>query len=55
MAHLNREFAHAQWEIILDDELIKAIVEGLVIKCCDGVLRRFFIRIFTYATDYPEK
>ncbi|TEB18199.1 hypothetical protein FA13DRAFT_1649583, partial [Coprinellus micaceus] len=43
------------WEIILDDELIKAIVEGLVIKCCDGVLRRFFIRIFTYATDYPEK
>lgn len=55
MAHLNREVFHAQWVIILDDELLKAIVEGIVIKCPDGEFRRFFIRIFTYAADYPEK
>ncbi|KAJ3535522.1 hypothetical protein NMY22_g6451 [Coprinellus aureogranulatus] len=55
MTYLNREVAHAQWEIILDDELLKAIVEGILIECRDGVLRRFFIRIFTYSTDYPER
>lgn len=55
MAHLNRELFHAQWGILLDDELLKAIEEGIVITCSDGVQRRFFIRIFTYSADYPEK
>jgi hypothetical protein len=55
MAHLNRELFHAQWGIMLDDELLKAIEEGIVITCSDGVQRRFFIRIFTYSADYPEK
>lgn len=54
-AHLNRECFHAQWVIILDDELLLAIREGILIKCSDGVTRRFFIRIFTYSADYPEK
>jgi hypothetical protein len=55
LTHLNREMAHVQWEAILDDELINAIVVGLKIKCLDGEWRRFFIRIFTYSTDYPER
>lgn len=55
IAHMNREYFHAQWLILLDDELLKAIIEGIVITCTDGVTRRFFIRIFTYAADYPEK
>ncbi|TEB23227.1 hypothetical protein FA13DRAFT_1640158, partial [Coprinellus micaceus] len=55
MAHLNRECFHAQWVILLDDELLKAISEGVVIECSDGVKRRFFIRILTYSTDYPER
>ncbi|KAJ3530358.1 hypothetical protein NMY22_g8609 [Coprinellus aureogranulatus] len=55
MAHMNREYFHAQWKIILDEDLLKAIVEGIVIICPDGVARRFFIRIFTYSADYPEK
>ena len=42
MAHLNRECFHAQWVILLDDELLKAISEGVVIECSDGVKRRFF-------------
>ncbi|KAJ2920916.1 hypothetical protein H1R20_g16181, partial [Candolleomyces eurysporus] len=54
-AHLNRELFHAQWAILLDDELLKAIEEGIVITCRDGIQRRFFIRIFTYSADYPEK
>ena len=55
MAHLNRECFHAQWVILLDDELLEAIKEGIVIECSDGVKRRFFIRIFTYSSDYPER
>jgi hypothetical protein len=46
---------HAQWEIILDEELLDAIINGIVIKCRDGLERRFYIRIFTYSADYPEK
>ncbi|KAJ3534489.1 hypothetical protein NMY22_g6905 [Coprinellus aureogranulatus] len=55
MAHLNRELFHEQWAILLDDDLLKAIVEGIIIRCSDGVERRFFIRIFTYSSDYPER
>ncbi|KAJ3522680.1 hypothetical protein NMY22_g11782 [Coprinellus aureogranulatus] len=54
-AYLNREFFHAQWVVILDDELVKAVVEGVVIEDSDGVKRRYFIRIFTYSADYPER
>ena len=55
MAHLNRECFHAQWVILLDDELLEAISKGVVIECGDGTKRRFFIRIFTYSADYPER
>jgi hypothetical protein len=54
-AHLNREFFHAQWIAILDDDLLEAISEGVVIECSDKKKRRFFIRIFTYSADHPEK
>jgi hypothetical protein len=40
---------------MLDDELLEAMENGLVIKCPDGVERRFYIRIFTYSADYVEK
>lgn len=55
MSFLNREVFHLQWSLLLDEELIDAIENGIVILCCDGILRRFFIRIFTYSADYPEK
>jgi Plavaka transposase len=54
-AHCGRELFHAQWAILLDDELIGAMKHGIVILCPDGMLRRFYIRIFTYTGDYPEK
>ena len=55
MAHCHRELFHTQWAIILDDEFLEAWKHGIVIRCCDGVERRFYPRIFTYSADYPEK
>ena len=55
MAHCHREAFHAQWEVLLDDDLIEAHEHGIVIQCCDGILRQFYPRIFTYSADYPEK
>ncbi len=55
MTHCHREFIHAQWKELLDDEFLEAYEHGVVIECCDGVKRRFYIRIFAYMADYPEK
>jgi hypothetical protein len=46
---------HAQWKIILNDDFIEAWKHGIIVTCCDGVKRRFYIRIFTHSGDYPEK
>ncbi|TEB19277.1 hypothetical protein FA13DRAFT_1758237 [Coprinellus micaceus] len=48
MSHCRSEAMHAQWRIILDEELLDAINNGLI-EC------RFYIRIFTYSADYPER
>jgi hypothetical protein len=55
LAHCGRELLHAQWKIILDDEFLQAYAHGVVITCSDGLQRRFYLRIFTYSADYPEK
>ena len=55
MAHCHREFFHAQWKVLLDDEFMDAYEHGIVIECCDAIKRRFYIRIFAYSADYPEK
>jgi hypothetical protein len=55
MTHCHRELFHAQWKTILDDEFMEAYAHGIVIKCADGLQRRFYPRIFTYSADYPEK
>jgi hypothetical protein len=55
MTHCRREVLHAQWMILLDDEFLEAWKHGIVVKCCDGLLRRFYPRILTYSADYPEK
>ncbi|KAJ8581094.1 hypothetical protein M405DRAFT_926351, partial [Rhizopogon salebrosus TDB-379] len=53
--HCHRELFHEQWKILLDDEFEEAYKHGIVIRCCDGIMRRFYPRIFTYSADYPEK
>ena len=55
MTFCHRELVHAQWKIIFDDEFIEAWKHGIIITCCDGLERRFYIRIFTHSGDYPEK
>ncbi|KAH6896318.1 hypothetical protein BKA70DRAFT_1438538 [Coprinopsis sp. MPI-PUGE-AT-0042] len=55
ITYCQRELFHEQWKIILDDEFMQAFDHGIVIRCLDGVERRFYPRIFTYSADYPEK
>jgi hypothetical protein len=55
LAHLKRELMHAVWDLLLTPEFIHAYVNGLVVKCYDGVERLVFPRLFTYGADYPEK
>jgi hypothetical protein len=55
MTHSRREVLHAQWDILLDDEFMEAYIHGIVIQCCDRIMRRFYLRIFTYSADYQEK
>lgn len=55
MTHCHRELLHEQWRILLDDEFLDAWQHGIAIMCFDGILRRFYPRIFTYSADYPEK
>lgn len=55
LAHCKRELMHAQLELLLDDDFLKAYKHGIVIICWDGMARRFYPRIFTYSADYPEK
>lgn len=52
---MNRELFHAQWRILLDDDFVQAYCHGIVVDCFDGVRRRFYPRILTYAADYPER
>ncbi|KIM78572.1 hypothetical protein PILCRDRAFT_11038 [Piloderma croceum F 1598] len=55
MTHCRREVLHAQWAILLDDEFREAYKHGIVIKCCDRIMRQFYPRILAYTADYPEK
>lgn len=56
LAHCRRELFQGGWyQILEDEEFLKAYVCGIVIKCSDGITRRIFPRIFCYSADYPEK
>jgi hypothetical protein len=53
--HCRRELFHGCWEILLDEDFVRAYRHGIVLRCADGMLRKVFPRIFTYSADYPEK
>ena len=55
IAHLRRELMHAIRLVLLDEEFIEAYVHGILHKFINGIVRRAFLRIFTYSADYPEK
>ncbi|KAG8749084.1 hypothetical protein FRC12_013578 [Ceratobasidium sp. 428] len=55
LTHLRRELFHQVLLLLLDDEFLRAWRHGVVIVCADGITRRVFPRLFSYAADYPEK
>ena len=55
IAHCQQELLHTQWRELLDNDFLEAYEHGVVIECCDGIKRRFYLRIFVYSADYPEK
>ncbi|KAF8960115.1 hypothetical protein BDZ97DRAFT_1922371 [Flammula alnicola] len=55
LTHCRRELMHAVWQCLLDAEFLEVYKHGIVIECPDGIRRRFYLRIFTYSADYPEK
>ena len=55
LTHCKRELMQAIWSFLLDSDFIEAYTNGMVLKFPDGVLRRVFLRLFTYAADYPKK
>ena len=46
---------HAIWRLLLDDDFVDTYTDGILIECADGIVRRFFPRLFSYSADYPEK
>ena len=55
LIHCKRELMQAIWSFLLDSDFLHVYEYGMVIKFADGVFRRVFLRLFTYAADYPEK
>jgi hypothetical protein len=55
LSHCRRELMHEVWRHLLTADFLHAYQHGIVIKCLDGIFRRFYPRIFTYSADYPEK
>jgi hypothetical protein len=56
ITHCRREVFQAAWLILIQDpEFLDAYINGMVVRCIDGVKRRLFPRFFVYSADYPEK
>lgn len=55
MTHCRRELFQGVWFIFLDKEFVRAWKNGIIVMFPDGVVRRVFLRIITYAADYLEK
>ena len=55
LMHCKHELMQAIWLFLLNSDFLHAYEYGMVIKFADGVFRRVFLRLFTYAADYPEK
>ncbi|KIJ48727.1 hypothetical protein M422DRAFT_247583 [Sphaerobolus stellatus SS14] len=53
--HCRREMVQAVWKLLLDKDFKEAYRHGIIVQCADGIFRRIYIRLMTYAADYPEK
>lgn len=56
LSFLRRELWQDIWtKLLLTDGLKEAYENGILVKCADGIMRRLYIRFFTYSADYKEK
>lgn len=55
LTHLRRELAHAIWQLLLNEDLLRAYTEGEAMELLDGIMRAMFPRFLFYSADYPEK
>ncbi|KAJ7467308.1 hypothetical protein B0H11DRAFT_1732841, partial [Mycena galericulata] len=56
LSFLRRELWQEIWtKLLLTDGLKEAYENGILVKCADGIMRRLYIRFFTYSADYKEK
>ncbi|KAG6808669.1 hypothetical protein H0H92_003308 [Tricholoma furcatifolium] len=54
--HLKRDLFQKIWELLLScEDFREAYHKGLVMKCSDGIWRRFFPRFWAYLADYVER
>ena len=44
LTHLHRDLAHAIWQLLLDEDLMRAYTEGEAIKLLDEIMRAMFPR-----------
>ena len=40
---------------MIDEELLNAMANGIIVSCPDGLQRCFYPHFLTYSADYPEK
>ncbi|KAF8883752.1 hypothetical protein CPB84DRAFT_1686207 [Gymnopilus junonius] len=55
ITHMKRKIIQKVWELLLDDKFMRAYQHGIIIRCADIIVCRFFPCFFTYSVDYPEK
>ncbi|EGO29002.1 hypothetical protein SERLADRAFT_433018 [Serpula lacrymans var. lacrymans S7.9] len=55
ITHCRSELIHEVWRLLLDSNFMHPYKHGIIIKCFDGIFRRFYPQILTYSADYPEK
>ncbi|KZP26571.1 hypothetical protein FIBSPDRAFT_781724, partial [Athelia psychrophila] len=55
LTHCRRSLFQAVWGELLDPEFVHCYEHGFTGMCSDGIVRRFYPRIFSYSADYPEK
>lgn len=53
--YFKRELMQAIWKLLLDDDIVEAYKNGVLIHCADSITRRVFPRFFSYSANYPEK
>jgi len=55
LTHLGRELTHAVLRLVLGGSFADTHKHSRCVKCGDGVLRRWLLRLLLHSADYKEK